>query len=204
MTPMPSVRTTREALLDAAYDVVVAGRWESARMLDVAATAGVSRQTLYNEFGSKDALAEALAMREAERFIEGNETFLNASHFERPVDAVAAVTASTLRQAADNPLLKASLTNDVGGLLPFLTSRGEPVVAAGRASMERYFHENWPHLPDADVVLAAEALTRLTISYLVLPSDSEDASADVIAAQLAHVVDRLLTTPDEGSSHEYR
>jgi AcrR family transcriptional regulator len=204
MTPMPPDRRTREALLDAAYDVVVAGSWETARMLDVAATAGVSRQTLYNEFGSKDALAEALAMREAERFIEGNETFLNASHFERPVDAVAAVTASTLRQAADNPLLKASLTNDVGGLLPFLTSRGEPVVAAGRASMERYFRENWPHLPDADVVLAAEALTRLTISYLVLPSDSADASADVIAGQLAHVVDRLLTTPDEGSSHEHR
>jgi AcrR family transcriptional regulator len=200
---MPSTRPTREALLDAAYDVVVAGGWETARMLDVAATAGVSRQTLYNEFGSKDALAEALAMREAERFIDGNEAFLHASHFERPVDAVAAVTASTLRQAADNPLLKATLTNDAGGLLPFLTSRGEPVVVAARASMERYFHENWPHLPDADVVLAAEALARLTISYLVLPSDAVDASADVIAAQLAHVVDRLLTSPDEGPSHEH-
>lgn len=194
MTSMAPGRTTREALLDAAYDVVVAGTWETTRMLDVAATAGVSRQTLYNEFGSKDALAEALAMREAARFIEGNETFLSSTPFDRPVDAVAAVTASTLHQAADNPLLKATLTNDAGGLLPFLTTRGEPVVVAARASMERYFTEHWPHLPHADVVLAAEALTRLTISYLVLPSDAPDASAEVIAEQLAHVVDRLLAT----------
>src|SRR6202012_1184550 len=107
-----------------------------------------------------------------------------------PVDAVAAVTASTLRKAADNPLLKATLTNDAAGLLPFITTRAEPVLAAARASMERYFHEHWPHLPDDDVALAAEALTRLTISYLVLPSDAADASADVIATDLAHVVDR--------------
>ena len=53
---MAEARTTRDALLDAAYDVVVAGDWQSARMVDVAAAAGVSRQTLYNEFGSKDAL----------------------------------------------------------------------------------------------------------------------------------------------------
>jgi AcrR family transcriptional regulator len=191
---MAAGRSTREALLDAAYDVVVAGSWETARMLDVAAAAGVSRQTLYNEFGSKDALAEALALREAAQFIEGNEKFLYSTPFDRPVDAVAAVTASTLRQAADNPLLKATLTNDVAGLLPFLTTRGEPVVVAARASMERYLTEHWPHLPAADVALAAESLTRLTISYLILPSDAEDASAEVIAAQLAHVVDRLLTT----------
>jgi hypothetical protein len=78
--------------------------------------------------------------------------------------------------------------------LPFLTTRGEPVVVAARASMERYLTEHWPLLPAADVALAAEALTRLTISYLILPSDAEDASAEVIATQLAHVVDRLLTT----------
>jgi AcrR family transcriptional regulator len=123
MTAMTVHRTTREALLDAAYDVVLAGAWETARMLDVARSAGVSRQTLYNEFGSKDALAEALALREAERFIAGNERFLDASHFDRPVDAVAAVTAWTLQQASDNPLLKAALTNDAGALLPFLTTR---------------------------------------------------------------------------------
>ncbi len=43
--------STRDALLDAAYDAVVNGDWARTRMLDVARVAGVSRQTLYNEFG---------------------------------------------------------------------------------------------------------------------------------------------------------
>ncbi|MGQ5228634.1 helix-turn-helix domain-containing protein, partial [Streptomyces sp. yara] len=38
--------------------------WSAVRMVDVAAAAGVSRQTLYNEFGSKDGLARALVRRE--------------------------------------------------------------------------------------------------------------------------------------------
>ena len=41
--------------------------WSSARMADLAARAGVSRQTLYNEFGNRDQPAAALALREAER-----------------------------------------------------------------------------------------------------------------------------------------
>src|SRR3954453_3892332 len=99
-------RTTRDALLDAAYDAAVAGDWARTRMLDVARAAGVSRQTLYNEFGSKDALAQALAMREVERFIEGPERAPDEAHPDDPIQAVAAAALSTLQRAADNPLLK--------------------------------------------------------------------------------------------------
>ena len=40
-------------------------------MVDVAAAAGVSRQTLYNEFGSKEGLARALVRREADGYLAG-------------------------------------------------------------------------------------------------------------------------------------
>jgi AcrR family transcriptional regulator len=109
---MTETRTTRDALLDAAYDVIVAGNWQRARMVDVAAAAGVSRQTLYNEFGSKDAVAQALAERESQRFIEGTNRFIDEVHPDRPVDAIAAATEWTIREASDNPLLKAVLTDD--------------------------------------------------------------------------------------------
>src|SRR3954454_10834681 len=111
MPEMAETRSIRDALLDAAYDVVVAGNWQAARMVDVAAAAGVSRQTLYNEFGSKDALAQAIAMREATRFIEGTNRFLDEIHPDAPVDAVAAATEWTIREASNNPLLKAVLTD---------------------------------------------------------------------------------------------
>lgn len=190
---MTTNRSTRDALLDAAYDAVVAGDWQRTRMLDVAASAGVSRQTLYNEFGSKDSLGQALALREAQRFIDGVQQFLDAAHPTQPVDAIAGATAWTLREAADNPLIKAALIDDTAGLLPFLTTRGEPLLAASRAHLTTYLHQHWPDIPSIDVELAAEAVTRLTVSYLVLPSDAPDATVEAVAERLAHLVEQLLT-----------
>jgi AcrR family transcriptional regulator len=189
---MTETRTTRDALLDAAYDVVVAGNWQTARMLDVAAAAGFSRQTLYNEFGSKDALAQALAMREAARFIDGTNRFLDDMNPAGPVDAVAAATEWTIREASDNPLLKAVLTDDASDLLPFLTTRGEAIIGAARSNIETYWRAQWPEIDADDVTLAAETVARLTVSYLVLPSDGPDGSAEAIAARLSKLVERLL------------
>ena len=67
----------RTALLDAAYQAAVGPGWTGARMADVARAAGTSRQTLYAEFGTKDGLASALALREANRFFDGCETVLH-------------------------------------------------------------------------------------------------------------------------------
>jgi AcrR family transcriptional regulator len=192
MPVMVETRITRDALLDAAYDVVVAGNWQAARMLDVASAAGVSRQTLYNEFGSKDALAQALAMREAERFLEGTNRFLDDMHPNAPVAAIAAATEWTIRQAADNPLLKAVLTDDTSELLPFLTTRGEAIIGAARSNIESYWRAHWPDIAPDDVALAAETVARLTVSYLVLPSDGPDGSAEAIAARMSTLVERLL------------
>lgn len=189
---MADTRTTRDALLDAAYDVAVAGEWQSARMVDVAAAAGVSRQTLYNEFGSKDALAQALAMREATRFHEGTTQFLDEIHPNAPVDAVAAATEWTIREASNNPLLKAVLTDDTHELLPFITTRGDAIIAATRYNIEHYWRSHWPDVPAEDVALAAETVARLTLSYLVLPSDGPDGSAEAIAARMSTLVERLL------------
>jgi len=181
--------TTRDALLAAAYDAAVSGDWARTRMADVAAAAGVSRQTLYNEFGSKDALAQALAMREVEEFIAGTEAALEAADPDDPIEAVGAAALYTLQRAADNPLLKAALTDDSSGLLSFLTTRGEPTHAAAVASFYRYYTTHFPDLPADDIALAAEAITRLTVSYLVLPTD---VPAETVAARLADVARRFL------------
>ena len=69
----------RESLLDAAYTALVRRPWSAVRMVDVAAAAGVSRQTLYNEFGSKDGLVQALLAREPGRGSPGYSLSLPAS-----------------------------------------------------------------------------------------------------------------------------
>jgi AcrR family transcriptional regulator len=161
-------RSTREALLDAAYEAALAGEWSATRMVDVAAAAGVSRQTLYYEFGSKDALAQALALREAERWMVGADAAI-VGHEGSPEEAVAEATRWTLEEAERNPLLKAVLTDDVGGLLPFLTTRAEQLQRAAREHLEQHLAEHWPAFPADRRHLVADTVTRLTFSHLLLP-----------------------------------
>lgn len=182
------MHTTRDLLLDAAADAVLGGaEWGRLRMADVARGAGVSRQTLYYEFGSKDALAEALAMREAERYMSGAEAAM-VGHEGSPGEAVGAATAFTLTEAASNPLLKAVLTDDSAGLLPFLTSRSDALLAAARERCVSYLSEHWPALEAERVLLVADAVNRLTLSHLVLPGGRPDQ----VAADIARLVDSLL------------
>ena len=182
------MHTTRDLLLDAAADAVLSGaEWDRVRMADVARAAGVSRQTLYYEFGSKDALAEALAMREAERYMAGAEAAM-VGHEGSPGEAVGAATEFTLTEAASNPLLKAVLTDDSGGLLPFLTTRSEALLTAARERCVSYLSDHWPDLPAERVLFVADAVNRLTLSHLVLPGGRPDA----VAADIARLVDSLL------------
>ncbi|MFP5219705.1 MAG: TetR family transcriptional regulator [Actinomycetes bacterium] len=192
---------TRDLLLDAAADAVVAGEWARTRMADVARAAGLSRQTLYYEFGSKDGLAQALALREAERYVDGADA-ARAGHDASPAEALRARVEYTLRAAADNPLLKAVLTDSSvdggGGLLPYITSRAEQLheVAARRTTAQLL--AQWPQLPADDVRLAADVVTRLTLSHLVLPGGRPEQVAD----DVARLVARLLPLPAENEEHE--
>ena len=179
--------STRDALLDAAFDAVVAGDWARTRMSDVATAAGVSRQTLYNSFGSKEALATALALREAEVFLAGAVAVARASEGD-PGDQAYATTLWVLRKAQDNPLVKAALTDDAAGLLPFVTTRSEGILMLFRDGMVAVLAERWPHLDRDEASWVAEMTVRLTVSHLVVPTES----AETTAGHVAILVRRLL------------
>ncbi|MFF8874878.1 TetR/AcrR family transcriptional regulator [Streptomyces massasporeus] len=106
----------RESLLDAAYTALVRRPWSAVRMVDVAAAAGVSRQTLYNEFGSKDGLARALVRREADGFLAGVDRALTG-HSD-PRDRLTATAEWTASAARENLLVRAMLTGCWSERLP--------------------------------------------------------------------------------------
>lgn len=106
----------RESLLDAAYAALARRPWSAVRMVDVAAAAGVSRQTLYNEFGSKDGLARALVRRGADGYLAGVDRALAG-----PADARDRLTATaewTTSTARENALVRAMLTGCWSERLP--------------------------------------------------------------------------------------
>ncbi|MFF7141697.1 TetR/AcrR family transcriptional regulator [Streptomyces nodosus] len=106
----------RESLLDAAYAALLRRPWSSVRMVDVAASARVSRQTLYNEFGSKEGLARALVRREADGYLTGVERVLTAS--SDPGERLTAAAEWTAAAARENVLVRAMLTGCWDDRLP--------------------------------------------------------------------------------------
>src|SRR5699024_7171886 len=118
--------SARERLMDAAYAEIVSGGWVEGRMVDIAASAGVSRQTLYNVFGSKEGLLQAVLVREADALLDHVAVLLEQDTGD-PAHAVSRTTRYVLRVVGDNPLLHAVLTGD-HELLPVLTIRSAPLL----------------------------------------------------------------------------
>src|SRR5215471_17734503 len=101
-------RRLRDELLDAAQEAIVSGGYDGLRMAEVARRTGVSRQTVYNEFGDKWGVLEAVAARETERFLVD----VNAALAEQsdPIDGLRAAVERGLTLAGENPLVKAALS----------------------------------------------------------------------------------------------
>src|SRR4051812_34593606 len=72
-TPYPEAarQLLRETLFGAARDQLESKAWSEITMSHIAAAAGVSRQTLYKEFGSRAEFAQAFVIHEGERFLDG-------------------------------------------------------------------------------------------------------------------------------------
>ena len=69
----------RDTLLDASRGLLADRPWAQITMSEVAQAAGVSRQTLYKEFGSRDEFAQAFVIREGARFLNAvEEAILNS------------------------------------------------------------------------------------------------------------------------------
>ncbi|SEM00040.1 TetR/AcrR family transcriptional regulator [Streptacidiphilus jiangxiensis] len=174
----------REQVLDAAYAQVAAVGWSKLGIAGLAREAGVSRQTVYNEFGTKEAIADALVAREVDRFMTGIVAELDA-HPEGLLPAATAGVTFVLRQAADNSLVKAVLTAARGGtdegLLSYLTIRQEPVFDVATALLDAYAETAWPEVDAHSRSLAVETIVRLTVSHIVQPHGAPEQSAARIA-----------------------
>ncbi|RZQ61887.1 TetR/AcrR family transcriptional regulator [Amycolatopsis suaedae] len=169
----------REELLTAAADLLADGGVAALRMTDVAARVGVSRQTVYNEFGNKTALVQAVALHTAGEFLDGiHQRFTEAPEL---LDAIRASVAYTIEHARENRLVAAALGTEAGeDLLPLLTTRGEPILAAATELAVTHYRERRPRLPQREAELLAETVVRLSLSHLMLRTHSAAEAADAV------------------------
>lgn len=170
-------------------------------MADIASAAGVSRQTLYKEFGSRDEFAQAFVIHEGERFLGGVEEAVRA-HADDPRAAVGAALGVFLRGAGEDPLVRVLLSDDgTGGMLPFVTTQGIPVVQWATGRLTAVIKEGWPQAPADKAELLAESLVRLAISHVTAPSDTPEATAENAGRLLGPFIDEALgEAPDSAAS----
>jgi AcrR family transcriptional regulator len=197
-TPYPQAARAllRETLLAAGRDEVQRRAWSEITMADVANAAGVSRQTLYNEFGSRDEFAQALVIHEGERFLDAVDAAVR-EHLDDPRAAVRAALETFLRTAGEDPLVRILLSDDgTAGLLPFVTTQGAPVVQWATARLTATIEEGWPQAPPPKARLLAESLVRLAISHVTAPGGSPEGTAEQAGELLGPFIDEALGHSD--------
>jgi AcrR family transcriptional regulator len=182
----------RTAVVEAAHDLIADRGWERVRMGEIAEAVGISRALLYKEFGDKPGLGEAVVLREAARFIEGIEGVL-AHHDADAARGLAASVEFVLEEAENSSLLRAVLIANrdssptATGILPLLTTSAQLLELASN-SLARWLMAHVPGVQADDVADAAEALVRLTVSHLALPTMSrKDTSRKITEVGLRYL-----------------
>jgi AcrR family transcriptional regulator len=188
----------RDTLFDAARRELEHRGWSAVTMAEIAAAAGVSRQTLYKEFGSRDEFAQAFVLREADRFVRAIESALDA-HLADPKAALTAAFGMFLSAAAEDPLIRAAIAGD-GEMLPFVTTHGQPLVERAAERLRTAILMRWPQAAEHDAALLAECLVRLAISYATLPVGSAGMTASSITELLGPYIDLALRLDLHGAS----
>ncbi|GAA2624503.1 TetR family transcriptional regulator [Paractinoplanes durhamensis] len=169
----------RDAILDAVERLVLDRGWHRTRMADVADAAGVSRQTVYQQFGNRDDLAQEYVLREVARLLGAVDSALAANR-DDPFAAAAAALEAFLTGAADNIMIKGILAGD-DDLLPLVTTAGLVVRQVAIDHLVAAIGVHWPALDAGDVLLFAETIVRLAISHATGPAaDPQTSVRDVM------------------------
>ncbi len=150
---------------------------------DVARRAGLSRQTVYRYFPSKRELVEATVLREEQAFIAN---MITAADRQRELDsALRAAIEAAMRTGQAHALLNRLLATEPESLVALVTTDRGPVLSAARQALQEILSGWLPRVPKARLQMAADAVARLLVSYVVNPPAD---SAPQVAARLAQLL----------------
>ena len=182
MTTAPTL-TTHARVVAAAAELTLEVGWAGVTMGKLADRVGVSRQTVYNEVGSKPQLAEEMVLAELAKFL----AVVDASFDEQPDDLVEAIRSAArgvLELARGNALLQAVVSASYGAeteLLPLLTSRNDALVLTATRAVKARVTTYDVAIDDRYLDAAIDMVVRLVLSHVVHPIGDPAATADDIA-----------------------
>lgn len=182
-----SAGATSTRILDATLERVATVGLAGLALEDVAVDAGVSRQTVYRHFGSRDGLLSAVIVREEERLLATIDAATVDAADVR--DALERGLGAALAAAGEHPLLQQLLRTEPEVLLPFLTLGSGPVLGVLEPVVAELLDRHAPGMDPDQLAFVADAIGRVCVSYAISPRDDVAETARRLAGLVAHGVD---------------
>ena len=184
----------RQRLLDEAAVFTAENGWASLTMAKLGQRVGVSRQTVYNELGSKPALADAIVAQELAKFLAAVEEELSST--DDRVLGIQRAVSRVLTMADENVLMRAVLSSVHGAnsdLLPLLTTQAQPIIDSARDMIVARIETEHPDqpIPQDELLVAVESIVRLVMSHITAPTISTGRAAEAIAWVAASLLSEL-------------
>ena len=180
----------RDSILDGMRELLLTRDWSSVTLADVARAAGISRQTIYNEFGSRQGLAQGYALRLADRLVDAVNEAIEAN----VGDIYAAFLEgfrSFFAESASDPLVISLLTGGTKpDLLQLITTDSAPIITRSSDRLTSSFMHSWVRASQEDAGVLARAIVRLAMSYVSMPPEADHDVAKDLARLMTPFAER--------------
>lgn len=166
----------RESVLAAVDELVHAKGWAATSVATVARVAGVSRQTVYKEFGSRQSIAEAYILRRLDSVLDDIAANIRANP---DLEEGLTVAVSQFFDVVDAPLVQTVLSG--GSTPPELTELIKVTNERATERLAALFQELRPGIPDGDAVVFGDSIARVCAGYAFAPTHPrEEATRRVV------------------------
>jgi AcrR family transcriptional regulator len=180
----------RDSVLDAMRELLQSRDWSAITLADVAGAAGISRQTIYDEFGSRQGLAQGYALRLADRLVDAVHAAIDANVGDI-YEAFLQGFRSFFAESAADPLVISLLTGVAKpDLLQIITTDSAPIIARASARLTSAFTHSWVAASEEDGGVLARAIVRLAMSYVSMPPEADHDVARDLARLMAPFAER--------------
>lgn len=165
----PDGSGTRERILDAALAMFLEFGTRRTTIDDVARRAAIGRATVYRAFTDKNALIQAVLLRESARSIR--EIGRRVDGIADPAERFVETFVFTVLGARNHPLVQRLFDIEADWLLPHFTTGGGAVMEISRRWVASRFRAQQAlgHLTGMDADDAAELCVRLLHSLVLTP-----------------------------------
>jgi AcrR family transcriptional regulator len=187
----------RQPIIEAAIEMTARDGWAAVTMTRLAEQVGVSRQTVYNEIGSKNSLADAMLAHELGRFLAVIGDAFDR-HTDDLVEAIYDAVRDVLDLARDNLLVRAIASATHGAdteLVPLLTTQAETLLIEVKTMLAARVEAYRPGLTGEQIEVLIDLMTRTVLSHVVQPTGTPAGTADGLAWLASRVLEEPARKP---------